>query len=183
MYNLKIREQILELLPENWIGCELGVFKGDFSKILASSPKMKELYLVDLFSAGIIIGSGDKNGNNSQNIDGQELFDLNKKQFSDRQNIHVIRGSSLDFLDSQPNNSLDFIYIDSGHTYELTKSELRKSLEKISSRGIIAGHDYDANRYVGIYNAVNEFAKEFNLNFITTEEDGLASFFFINPIK
>jgi hypothetical protein len=56
---IKTREEMISLLPKQIKIAELGVFKGDFSRILFETINPKSLYLVDVFSG--VIGSGDKN--------------------------------------------------------------------------------------------------------------------------
>lgn len=52
--------------------------------------------------------------------------------------------ASLEF----PDNYFDFIYLDSGHTYELTKAEIRLWIRKVKDGGILAGHDYHGHEEV-----------------------------------
>ena len=45
-------------------------------------------------------------------------------------------------LDHIPNESYDFIYLDGDHSYEGVKQELPLFWNKVTSGGILAGHDY-----------------------------------------
>jgi hypothetical protein len=81
---MKIREDILTLIPSNSVCVEIGVFEGNFSKIILS-VNPKELYLVDLFEGPMC--SGDKNGENMRYIELensykklQEEYKLNKRK-------------------------------------------------------------------------------------------------------
>ena len=55
------------------------------------------------------------------------------------------------------NKSLDFVFIDSDHSYDTTIQELLAWTPKIKPGGILAGHDYypDHPEYCGVYAAVN----------------------------
>ena len=46
MITIPHRDNITNLLPLNSIGCELGVFEGDFSQKLIDSKKFHKLYLI-----------------------------------------------------------------------------------------------------------------------------------------
>ncbi len=172
------RDEINLILKENSIGCELGVFKGEFSEILLKTNKFSKLYLVDLFSG--IIESGDKYGNNVEFRSGEDLYNIVSNKFSEIASIEVVKKDSVSFLQSFPDNYFDFIYIDTTHQYEQTKIELITSLKKIKRSGIISGHDYNIHRFYEVVKAVDEFASEFNLKLNLTSKDNLETFYFIN---
>ena len=47
--------------------------------------------------------------------------------------------NSIDFLASQPENSLDMVYIDTDHTYNTTKLELEAAALAVKPSGLICG--------------------------------------------
>lgn len=49
---------------------------------------------------------------------------------------------SLDASCKWPDGWADFVFLDSSHTYEQTKAEIRLWHHKIKNGGILAGHDY-----------------------------------------
>ena len=51
---------------------------------------------------------------------------------------HFIQGNSMDVLWDKP---IDLLFIDSGHTYDLTIGELTKYGELVNKRGFIVMHD------------------------------------------
>jgi predicted O-methyltransferase YrrM len=55
--------------------------------------------------------------------------------------IHLIPLDSLNASLEYPDQWFDFVFIDSGHTYELTKAEIRLWHRKVRDGGILAGHD------------------------------------------
>ncbi len=79
--------------------------------------------------------------------------------------------------------SLDWIYIDTDHSYPTTRDELNLAEKKIKPEGYICGHDYTVgfwssyNRY-GVIEAVNQFCVEQDWGFayLTHEADQHASF-------
>lgn len=172
---MKNREELVNLLSEQSIGCELGVFKGDFSKVLLDSKKFKKLYLVDIFSGNV--ESGDKNGNNIQIFSGDYLFDFVASRFKNEP-VEIKRCDSISFLKSCEDNFFDFIYIDTNHQYQQTIDELEWSLKKIKNKGFICGHDYHQFAFGDLFRAVNFFAEKYNLQIQTTTNDGLNSYIF-----
>jgi hypothetical protein len=43
------RNDLLNIIDKNLVVCEIGVFKGDFSKIMLDTLSPKELHLIDIF--------------------------------------------------------------------------------------------------------------------------------------
>jgi hypothetical protein len=172
---INIREEIPSLIKNGSIGCELGVFKGDFSSILAGSGKFSKLYLVDSFNG--LVQSGDKNGNHVQYIQGQDLYNTVYQKFFDNKSVSIVKDYSYNFLNNQNDNTFDFIYIDTTHTYEDTKNELEISWKKTKPGGIISGHDYNLNAFPGVVRAVDEFLVKYSIKeCIYTEGDYLKSY-------
>jgi hypothetical protein len=58
--------------------------------------------------------------------------------------------------------SLDFVFIDAGHSYENVLADISAWLPKIKSGGTIAGHDYSHSD--GVRRAVNEKINKFTTN-------------------
>lgn len=156
---------------------ELGVYWAEFSRQIMSTPYSK-LYLVDVWSG--FASSADKDGrNNTEDWDTFGTYMRLVNEFSDKQNIQVIRGRTADFLKHLPDNYLDCVYIDSDHSYPTVIEELRLSLKKVNPGGWITGHDY-VDLTPGVIQAVDEFLKEtgFKMEYLT--EDGCPSYFIRN---
>lgn len=173
---ISTRDEINLLLKTNSIGCELGVFEGEFSEILLKENKFSKLYLVDLFDG--MVESGDKSGNNVRYKNSADLLNTVSNKFLNKQCVEIVKKDSVSFLESFPDNYFDFIYIDTSHQYEHTKKELNISLRKIKESGIIAGHDYNKYRFDGVVRAVDEFSEENNLKLNLTSLDVLETFYF-----
>ena len=58
--------------------------------------------------------------------------------------------------------SLDFVFIDAGHTYENASADIRAWLPKVKPGGHIAGHDYGSAP--GVNRAVNELVSGFTVD-------------------
>lgn len=176
---INTREQLPTVLKEGSIGCEIGVFEGQYSQVLVDSGKFAKLYLVDIFSG--MASSGDKSGNNVKTYsDASFLFDHNSQKFKDYPFVEVVKEDGIAFL-SRMENQLDFVYIDTLHTYTHTLKELEASYLAVKSGGYITGHDYHPTQYSGLVKAVTEFCAKYNLAVETTDQDFLESYIIQKP--
>jgi len=167
MNYISTRGNITDLLPDNCIGCELGVFEGDFSEKLLSSNKFKELYLVDIFS-----GAASNFG--KFYADASILQDKVINRFVNEDIVRVVKSDSISFLKST-HLLFDFIYIDTVHSYDHCIQELELSNKKIKNGGYICGHDY-CGEFHGVIDAVQEFTKRYDYPLMITSEADFPSF-------
>lgn len=174
---MKTREELLTHIPKNTIGAEIGVFEGEFSKLIINTIQPQKFYMVDLFTGSMI--SGDKNGNNMKTISLDESYNQLSEQYKSNNNVNVYKGKSEDFFKELDDNSLDFIYIDGDHSYGGVKIDLQNAFYKVKGGGLICGHDY-TRRFQGVVDAVNEFVSEHNFELKITTEDVCASFCIVN---
>jgi hypothetical protein len=152
---INTREELLHLLPKNLVFAELGVFKGDFSKVIVNTIQPKILYLVDIFSGNM--GSGDKNGQNFEFIDMDQSYRSLVQYFNSVDNVSILKNTTYEFLHNIEPNMLDAVYIDADHSYDNVKQDLELSFSKIKNNGFIMGHDYCPKQFPGVCRAVNEF--------------------------
>jgi hypothetical protein len=171
------REELITLLPKNSIGVEIGVWKGQFSKILLDVVQPKMLYLIDPWEGDIM--SGDKNGDNVVTIDLQKYFIENIiPEFYFLDNVKVLKTYST-ILKLFPNEYLDWVYIDGDHEYESVKYDLEVSYPKLKQGGVILGHDYTNTMFPSVVKAVDNFCSEKDLKIEYVTEDGCPSYFII----
>jgi hypothetical protein len=166
---ISTRNQIIEIINPKSIGCELGVFEGDFSKILIDSKKFDLFYIVDIFS-GTAMNFG------KVYHDASLLQKVIEEKFKEYNNIKIIKNDSLTFLKSVQNNYFDFIYIDTIHSYEQTIQELNEAYRVTRSGGLVCGHDYNIKEFPGVCKAVAEFCTKHSLTYRTTNQDYYESF-------
>lgn len=139
------------------IGAEIGVFKGAFVEWLLLT-KPSKLYLVDPWYR---IGKNWHwaKGNQSTVRALSSILDAFAEEIGE--GIVVPRVEfSQEFLQAIPDDHLDWVYIDSTHGYEQTRTELTYALRKVKPNGFIMGDDYtpDQNHpHHGVYRAVKEF--------------------------
>jgi predicted O-methyltransferase YrrM len=69
--------------------------------------------------------------------------------------VEIVPLDSLNASLKYPDEYFDFVFIDTGHTYELTKAELRLWWRKVKNGGALAGHDTHIKE---VTDALNEVA-------------------------
>jgi hypothetical protein len=159
---LKDRDQLLKLMPKNGIVAELGVDKGVFSKRILELCEPQKLHLIDVWDS--------ERYHKGLKLEIEEIFQ--RQIFNKRVEINF--GYSTEVSSIFPNEYFDWIYIDTDHSYQLTKLELEMYSSKIKPGGIIAGHDFKMGNWVnqiryGVIEAVYEFcvANDWEIIFIT----------------
>jgi hypothetical protein len=160
----KDRTLLLEQLPRDSNGAEIGVHLGDFSESLLSVAQPVTLHLVDPWTHETAPEyEGAPFGGTVQ--DGQDEMDRRHQSVRDRfadeiasGRVIVHRSTSDDVLSAMPDDSLDWIYIDGNHLYEFVKKDLELSLAKVRPGGLITGDDYGQDGWWrgGVSRAVDE---------------------------
>lgn len=169
------RNKLLNLIEKDLIIAEIGVFEGEFSKIIFNECKPKKLYLVDLFNG--YFGSGDKDGNNYHYVQLEDEMKKIQNYFINNTNVIIEKNDSVKFLNSLEDNYLDMVYIDADHSYNSVLNDLKIAFKKVKSGGYICGHDYVKNTEAE--KAVNDFCDIFNLKIKYITNDGCPSFLII----
>lgn len=72
-------------------------------------------------------------------------------------NVNPIQMDSIEASKMYKDNSIDFIYIDSGHIAEYTYNEILSWYPKVKNGGILSGHDYKNDSWPGVTMAVDKF--------------------------
>lgn len=163
--NQDYRQFLLNMLPKQSIGAEVGVHLGDFSAQIINSLEPKELHLIDPWEyqsgetyrqawyGGVATGGQPE-------LDDRYLGILRRFEPNIKSNqVKVHRGYSSDMLLGFPDGYLDWIYIDGNHLYEFVKQDLEMSLRKVKTGGYITGDDYCDGGWWdgGVKKAVDEF--------------------------
>lgn len=82
-------------------------------------------------------------------------------------NSLLLRGDSLKVAPMFADGSLDFVYIDAGHSFEEVKADYEAWFPKVRKGGIVSGHDYGLNDCIG----VKEFVDQLGIPFHLTTDD------------
>jgi hypothetical protein len=167
MISIRHRDNITDILQPHAVGCELGVFEGEFSQTLWNSGKFDRLYLVDSFT-------GFARNDDKRYDDASVLHDVVKAKFKDNDKITIIKQTSVSFLETT-DVLFDFIYIDTVHSYDYTVKEIAAAHKRMKPGGFVCGHDF-CKETKGVIRAVNEFCKANKLQVAVTKETKYPSF-------
>ena len=155
--------ELNKLIPQESSCVELGVYEGQFSRMILDVINPKQLVLVDPY-----IMNNDKTYGEKLNYsptaysteDGyQELIRKFTNEIYSGQ-VSVIRKYSYEVVKFVPDNIYDVIYLDGSHLYFDVKKDLDEWLPKVKDNGFICGHDYIDFECFGVKEAVNDFCKE-----------------------
>lgn len=143
------RNSLLQHLPKSGIVAEIGVDRGEFSKKILNFCKPQKLFLIDAW---------ELERYSSGKIEVQNKF---SREIVNNE-IEIVCKSSIRAAVDLEDRSLDWVYIDTDHSYNTTLSELYAYSKKIKKNGIIAGHDFCKGNWItqykyGVIDAVHEF--------------------------
>lgn len=165
------RMELLKLMPKNGVAVELGVDQGLFTEKILELANPSKLHLVDVWNTEVY--------NDDKRVSVQDKF----KEHIESGKIELNIGYSTDVSKQFEDNYFDWIYIDTDHSYETTKSELEMYRTKVKPGGIIAGHDYILGSWnhmirYGVKEAVHEFClnHDWEIVYLTTEFSNFPSF-------
>lgn len=150
------RSQLLDLLPKESVGAEIGVWKGDFSARLLDKLNPIKLYLVDPWQYMPQYSDrwyGGELAKSQQDMDLIAYSVVNRFKYDKR--VSVIRGSIHNLPTNLP---LDFCYIDGNHSYDFILEDLSNALSLMKDNSILCGDDYDDSEEVR--NAVRDFLEK-----------------------
>jgi len=168
------RNQLLYSWPANSIIAEVGVFRGEFSKLIHQRTRPKELHLIDLFE-GIATSGQGVDGSETITTNLAEEHDKLAQYFAPDRGVKLYRGQSNHVLALFPDSYFDIIYIDADHSYEAMVKDLEVSRRKLKTGGRIYGHDY-CSEFPGVIRAVQEFCTKHALALDSLTDERYATF-------
>jgi predicted O-methyltransferase YrrM len=129
------------------IGAEIGVYKGEYAEILFKNIPDLKLICIDSWAQG-------------RRIPAKAEAISRLSPYKDR--LVIGHCTSLEGVKYADDNSLDFVFIDAGHSYEDVKADINAWTPKVRSGGIVSGHDYYEfpSGRGGVIPAVNEYVAE-----------------------
>ena len=148
-----------QVIPKHSVGAELGVYCGDFTRILLDVVQPTTLHLVDLWEllAPTWEHWGIQGPTTSEALTG--VCQRYAPEIVTGQ-VQVHEADDLLWLAGLEDNSLDWCYIDTAHTYEHCSAELPIAAQKVKPGGIICGDDWTGDPdhpHHGVYVAVHDF--------------------------
>jgi len=132
------RDQIPLYLNENGLigtGAEIGVSRGRHAHRILKTWNGKMLLLVDAWR---------------KYPEKQDETRKRLKIYKDR--CKVIHKPSIEAAKEISNESLDFCFIDVGHSYEAVKEDINAWWPKMRKGGLFCGHDYSINEDIWLAN-------------------------------
>lgn len=130
------REALLDWLPPGGEAAEIGVDHGDFAALILRRARPRRLHLVDAWEDARFAPGRAR-------VERRFAAEIAAGQVA----IHV--GASLAVLAGFAPGSLDWLYLDTDHSYATTAAELPRAARALRGGGVLAGHDYCAGNVVG----------------------------------
>jgi len=148
----ELTEYCKQFIAPNPVVAEVGVFQGYNSETLIQKLNPSKMFLIDTFF------SNDHWTNKFKAADHLKFI---KDKFKTNNSVEIMQGLSWDCLEKLEDNSIDYIYLDAGHSYSDVKKDTDVCLRKIKSNGIIQFNDYTNWSIVekadyGVLDVVNE---------------------------
>jgi len=148
---------------------ELGVYKGDFSKLINDLFPDRKFYLFDTFEG---FSQEDveveKNKNYSQaNVGhlGDTSIEIVMDKLSHKENVVIKKGYFPESAADLTNESFSFVSIDVD-LYKPTYEGLHFFYKRLSPGGYILIHDYNHPLYTGVKEAVRQFCSQEKINYL-----------------
>jgi len=161
---LSNRSDLLERLPNGGNVAEVGVDQGEFSDEILAKCQPAKLHLIDVWNT-------ERYGLQKET----EVKNKFKPQIETGA-VEINKGFSTTVLPQFEDHYLDWVYIDSDHTYNTTAEELKIARTKVKHGGFICGHDYAIGNWrthyrYGVIEAVHEFCVTYNweIVYLTSE--------------
>lgn len=142
-------------------GTEIGIYKGEYSKLLLSQIPNLELFGIDLWE--LYTGYRDYKKNDLRGA--YEVAKENTKTG----NCTLIKDWSTRAHKKFKDESLDFVYIDGNHSYEYTVMDLAFWSKKVKKGGVVYGHDFEdwshnwRRHDMNVINAVTGWCKSYDI--------------------
>ncbi|MCR4324232.1 MAG: class I SAM-dependent methyltransferase [Candidatus Curtissbacteria bacterium] len=172
-----LREDMYRLFSELGFttGVEVGTEKGKNAQTMFEIIPNLKLYGVDAYKhhpqASHMYHAKLRNWDDKwfQDCKNQCLKRMNGKNFT------LLQGFSENMADKMEDNSVDFVYIDSDHSYDSVMQDIIKWGRKVRKGGIMSGHDYffdndKSGRRVKVTQAINDYTSVHGIRFYITDE-------------
>lgn len=160
------RQEMLRVFPEGSVGVEVGVWSGDFSRVLLKAVRPSRLHLVDpwRFESDTTYERAWYGG---ARVSSQDEMDAVRDSVLRRFSGRIRRGQvvvhqlpSTEAAAQFDDGALDWVYIDGNHLYDFVRADLEAYFPKVRTGGLIAGDDYGDPGWWedGVRRAVDAFA-------------------------
>lgn len=182
------RECLPEFLKNNYLKdniniLEIGVFEGSYSLKIYQTFLNSSLYLLDTWKTNDNDFYYSVRPNTVENA-----FAVAKSRFENKDKVFFIIENSKIAHQKYNDNFFDWIYIDADHSYDAVKNDLQNWYPKLKNKGIMSGHDWDANpnmqeyNMFGVQKAITEFIGDKSIDLNLTNEKYHKSWFFVKEL-
>lgn len=166
-HRISPRRFVPKMFPLDGVGAELGVFTGLFSTELLRHARPRKAYFVDPWRLAHGARFPDWGRYTAYGrlatADAEALARARIAAAAGGAETKIVVGYSTEFLAHLPDETLDWVYLDSSHSYAGTRDELALLARKLKPGGIVAGddwHDDREHRHAGVAQAVEESIDE-----------------------
>ena len=152
---------------------ELGVYKGDFSKLLSDLFPNRKLYLFDTFEGfseeDVKLEQKKVFSNAKTGHLGDTNIEIVIDKVTHKENIIVKKGYFPQTTEGLDNENYAFVSIDVD-LYKPTYEGLCYFYEHLSKGGYILIHDYNLDYYKGVKKAVHDFSSKYGVSFVPVSD-------------
>jgi hypothetical protein len=137
------RTDLIRALPVRPRGkiAEIGVWKANFSKVLATELRPRHFFAFDIFTGHL---EAEWNG-----MTGEQLFEgLTHRAYYEREMapfsdiMTVIEGPNATTLPDYADHLFDLVYVDAAHDFESVKTDAALAIEMVAESGVVVFNDY-----------------------------------------
>ena len=156
------REEVLKWLPKGGVVVEVGVAYGYFSALLLEQLQPDRFIAIDSFAFTAGTEPWNQTILKESKMTHLAYYQSKFQQEIGKGQLEIYPGLSWEMLSKLPDKSIDYLYLDAGHSYADVTKDIEQVVRKIKDTGIIQFNDYilfDSFAFVpyGVPKAVHEF--------------------------
>ena len=134
-----LRDELLVLFKELGFcnGCEVGVYRGAYSRLMLDTIPNLNLFCVDCWKPV---------GRRNERRQKRYYAVTRSKLRPYRNQIHFVKKWSMDAVKDFEDESLDYVYIDANHNFDFVMQDIIEWSKKVRRGGIVSGHDFHRDK-------------------------------------
>lgn len=143
------------------VGAEIGVLRGQYSKVLCDTIPGLKMYCVDKWTQYPTY----KDFRSQKKLTEYEKI---ARETLAEYDCTIIKEWSMDAVKTIENGSLDFVWIDASHDFQSVTNDVAEWGKKVRVGGIIAGHDFyrslNSKLYVQVKDAIQGWTYAYGIH-------------------
>jgi SAM-dependent methyltransferase len=136
------RDVLLLHMPRGGRGVEIGVWRGEFSRLLLERLQPEHLSLVDPWPAPDVADRVYPGGVIPDQAGADDVYASVVAALGTDPRVAIVRKASLEAAPHFADGSLDWVYVDGLHYYEDVRDDLAAWAPKLKPGGALCGDDY-----------------------------------------